>query len=64
MKLPKEVFIKIEKPDNDDEYLGAYESLRGIVEIEEKARIGVYKLVRTLTAEGVVDIDDIVDEKK
>lgn len=53
MKLPKTLFVKMEK-EGDTTYPVADTSLVGLAEMGEKLKIGVYTLTETIEAEGVV----------
>ena len=51
-KLPKTLYVKIEK-ESSTEYFVADAEAAALVEMGQKIRIGVYELVETKTAEGV-----------
>jgi hypothetical protein len=50
-KLPKEIFIKIER-DGDTEYPIADTDIANLVPMGEKVLIGTYKLIETFSYEG------------
>jgi hypothetical protein len=52
--LPKNVYVKFEKPANGEPYLIASEQMYGMIEIGEKTVIGTYQLIETTEAEMVV----------
>jgi len=51
-KLPATIYVKSEK-DGSSEYLVADGEAASLVEMGQKLKIGVYKLVEVKTAEGV-----------
>lgn len=57
-KLPKTLYVKIHT-ENNDSWFNADESLNSLVEMSEKIKIGVYKLVEIHEAEGVVSTKKI-----
>ncbi len=54
MKLPKALYVKIADGGTGPDWLHADPDLTSLVEMGEKVRIGVYKLVGYEDAEGVV----------
>lgn len=54
--LPKTLFVKIEKPSNDEPYFVAADDVVGMVDVNEKIKIGRYELIETMTAEGVIKL--------
>ena len=53
MKLPKTIYVKQEQ-DGKVTYFVADDDLRGLAEVGEKIRIGVYTLARLEDIEGAV----------
>lgn len=54
-KLPATLYVKIEK-DSANEYFVADPDAYNLVEMGQKIKIGVYKLVETNTAEGIAKL--------
>ena len=55
-RLPKSLFVKFEKPENDEGYFVACEEAYGLVDMGDKIKVGRYELVETITAEGIVKL--------
>lgn len=55
-KLPKNLYVKIERPDNDEPYFVADVDLTGFVDVGQKITVGVYKLIATHEIEGMVQM--------
>lgn len=53
-QFPKTIFVKWEKPSNDEAYLAAGEKMYGMVDIGGKTVVATYQLVETTEAEMVV----------
>jgi hypothetical protein len=56
-KYPKQIFVK-EMSDGGEPYLNAGKSASDLAEMGEKAKVGVYQLVKTIEVEGVAQIKD------
>jgi len=55
MKLPKTIYVKIVKEDKT-EYFVADDSIRNLIlELGDKVKVGVYELIETIQAEGVLE---------
>lgn len=54
MKLPKNVYIKIDG-EGDEQFLHAQANPACLVDMGEKVKIGIYKLVGTQDIEGVFE---------
>lgn len=54
-KLPAMIYVKIDS-DIDDEYLVANVDARRLVEMGQKLKLGVYKLIEIQTAEGIAKL--------
>ena len=55
MKLPKQIFVKIDG-DKGGEWLNAAESAEGLVEMGQATKVGRYELVEIADAIGVAQI--------
>jgi len=53
-KFPPKIFVKWEKPSNDEPYLVTSEEMYGLVDAGPKTKIATYQLVETTEAEMVV----------
>jgi hypothetical protein len=53
-KMLKTIYVKWDKPSNDEPYMLAGEDFDGMVDVGGKTVIGTYQLVETTTAEMVV----------
>jgi len=53
-KMLKTIYVRWEKPGNDEPYMLAGEDFDGMVEVGGKTVIGTYQLVETTAAEMVV----------
>ena len=54
--LPKNLYVRIEKPDNDEPYFVSGTDMSALgIDVGEKTKIGLYRLVGTYDAEGVVE---------
>ena len=53
--LPKTLYVKIEK-DSTTEYFVADADAYSLVEMGQKIKIGVYKLIETNVAEGIAKL--------
>jgi hypothetical protein len=54
--LPKSLYVIIETPDNDEPYFVAAEDMSYLgIEVGDKKKIGMYKLVGTHDAEGMIE---------
>lgn len=49
--LPKTIYVKLERPENDEPFLVASDEKYGLVEAGERLKIGTYKLVEVEDAE-------------
>lgn len=56
MKLPKTVFVVVDKPQNDEEYLVVHERVDTIAELGMKRTVGKYVLEKLLTVEAEVKV--------
>jgi len=58
MKLPKRVYIKIEKPTSEDEdyYMISTACVDDLAEMGERVDVGEYKLVRKMKLKTVIRI--------
>jgi hypothetical protein len=54
-KLPAMIYVKIDS-DIDDEYLVANVDASRLVEMGQKLKLGVYKLIEIQTAEGIAKL--------
>lgn len=54
-KLPAMIYVKIDS-DIDDEYLVAGVDASRLVEMGQKLKLGVYKLIEIQTAEGIAKL--------
>lgn len=63
MKLPKTLYVKIMK--EDEEYFVADKTLDGIVLVDmgDKVTVGIYNLVETIKAEAVVKTETVSMEE-
>lgn len=53
--LPKSLYAKIEKPSNDEPFLIASADMSELnIDVGDKTKIGLYKLVGIHDAEGIV----------
>lgn len=59
MKLPKQVYIRIEK-SGAEEWLSTSEDLNAHAEIGEKQRVGIYKLVKVVEVTTEVKLSEKV----
>jgi hypothetical protein len=53
-KMLKTIYVRWDKPGNDEPYMLAGEDFDGMVDVGGKTVIGTYQLVETTTAEMVV----------
>jgi hypothetical protein len=53
-KMLKTIYVRWDKPSNDEPYMLAGEDFDGMVDVGGKTVIGTYQLVETTTAEMVV----------
>jgi hypothetical protein len=54
--LPKSLYARIELPKNDEPYLIASADMSALdIEVGDKTKIGLYKLVETYDAEGMIE---------
>lgn len=54
--LPKNLYVRIEKPDNDEPYFVSSSNMSELgIDVGDKTKIGLYKLVGTYDAEGVIE---------
>jgi hypothetical protein len=59
-KLPKSLYVKIETPEQDEPYPICGESFLDLnIETGDKALVGVYKLVGTYNAVGMIETDKL-----
>jgi hypothetical protein len=56
--FPKEVFIKIERPDNDDPYLVVTKKVDGLGIIDQAEKVAIYKFDRIVTVENKTTIKE------
>lgn len=60
MKLPKTIYVKVVKENDNTEYFVADDSVKNLVlEIGDKIKVGVYELVETLQAEGILETKEL-----
>lgn len=52
--LPKKLFVTLENPGTQDEYLSAQVDKKGMVEMGQIKEIGEYVLKRRVEVEGVI----------
>lgn len=54
--LPKSLYVRIEKPDNDEPYFISSAGMSELgIDVGDKTKIGLYKLVGTYDAEGMIE---------
>ena len=49
MKLPETLFVRVEKPENDEPYLVADRDINDTAELGESRKVGVYRLQKIVT---------------
>jgi hypothetical protein len=54
-KLPKTLFVTLESPGTDDEYLNAQAEKGDLVEMHQTKEIGEYVLKRRVEVKGVAE---------
>lgn len=57
MKLPKQVYVRIEK-SGAEEWLSTAEDLNAHAEIAEKRRVGIYKLIKVVEVTAEVKLSE------
>lgn len=62
-KLPAKIFVRWEKPSNDEPYMVASTEMYGLVE-GPKVKVGTYVLVETVDAELIVSAGKPVKAKR
>ncbi len=54
--LPKNLYVRIERPENDEPYYVANADMSCLgIDVGDKTKIGLYKLVGTYDAEGMIE---------
>jgi len=53
-KFPSKIFVKWEKPSNDEPYLVPSEEMYGLVDAGPKTKVATYQLIETTDAEMIV----------
>lgn len=61
MKLPKQLYVRIENPGTEDEFLLANATIDEFAEVGETIRAGLYQLVEevTVTARTEISVDKV-----
>lgn len=63
--FPKSLYVRIEKPANDEPYPVAAANLADLgLDIGDKAKIGLYKLVGFYDAEGMIETSKLRPVRK
>ena len=54
--LPKSLYVRIERPANDEPYFVSADNMSELgIDVGDKTKIGLYQLVGTYDAEGMVE---------